>query len=109
MLHKRIEKSQQCKEIAMEQAKDMKETLSIFGWYDVLEDDEDEEVCGICVVSNTNVLGYSITETAILKITEVYATYKMMYSEVDMYISTYQLDNGVTIPAFKVKVYTVKS
>ena len=109
MLHKRIENSQQCKEIAMELAKDMKEALSIFGWYDVLEDDEDEEVCGICVVSNTNVIGNSITETAMSIMAEVYATYKMMYSEVDMYISTYQLDNGVTIPAFKVRVYTVKS
>lgn len=108
MLHKRIENSQQCKEVAMELAKDMKEAL-IFGWYDVLEDYEDEEVCGICVVRNTNALGYSITETAMSKMAEVYATYKMMYSEVDMYISTYQLDNGITIPAFKVRVYTVKS
>lgn len=109
MLHKRIENSQQCKEIAMELAKDMKEALSIFGWYDVLEDNEDEEVCGIFVVSKTNAIGYSITETAMSIIAEVYATYKMMYSEVDMYISTYQLDNGVTIPAFKVRVYTFKS
>lgn len=103
MLHKRIENNQQAKKVAKELAKDLNQEISIYGWYEVLEDELTTSFT-VQVVSSRESYCSTLTECVIERVFHVWGVYSRIYDDVSLAFTTIRRDDGEYIPAIEITV-----